>query len=208
MTMISPDAAQSSRGQLSLARLPSLPSDIARPGYSVGQIKPGILHLGTGAFHRAHQAWYADAALAASGGMWGIVGASLRGAAMRDSLVAQDCLYTLVEKGAAGTRYRVIGAVRDVVFAPDDPSRLPRLIADPAIRIVTLTVTEKGYCHDPASGRLNLAHPDIVHDLSAPGAPVSTIGILVAGLMQRHPAGGAPTPLPAFGHLPHNAAHI
>jgi fructuronate reductase len=208
MTTMSPAAKQSAHGRLSFARLASLPSGIVRPGYDVGQIKPGILHLGIGAFHRAHQAWYTDAAMAASGGAWGIVGASLRAAGMRDGLVAQDCLYTLAEKGAAGTRYRVIGAVRDVVFAPDDPARLPRLIADPAIRIVTLTVTEKGYCHDPASGKLNLAHLDIVHDLAHPVAPVSTIGILVAGLMQRHRAGGAPITLQTCDNLPHNGATL
>jgi fructuronate reductase len=194
--------------RLSLGCLTALPPAIARPGYDVSGLTRGILHLGIGAFHRAHQAWYTDAAMASAGGAWGIVGASLRGAGMRDNLVAQDGLYTLVEKGGAQTRRRVIGAVRDVVFAPDDPSRLPRLIADPNIRIVTLTVTEKGYCHDPASGRLNLAHPDIVHDLAHPGAPVSTIGILVAGLTQRHRAGGAPITLQTCDNLPHNGATL
>jgi fructuronate reductase len=207
-TAITTPAADPARGRLSLAHLSQLPSGIARPGYDVGALERGILHLGIGAFHRAHQAAYTDAALASSGGAWGIVGASLRGADMRDRLVAQDCLYTLVEKGAAATRYRVVGAVRDVVFAPDDRARLPLLIADPHVRIVTLTVTEKGYCHDPASGRLNLAHPDIVHDLAHLDAPMSTIGILVAGLMQRQRAGGAPITLQTCDNLPHNGATL
>ena len=195
-------------GRLSLAGLRDLPAEVARPDYDPGRLACGILHLGIGAFHRAHQAWYTDAALGISGGAWGIIGASLRGADMRDRLAAQDCLYTLVEKGAAGTRFRVVGAVRDAVFAPDDAVRLPLLIADPHIRIVTLTVTEKGYCHDPATGRLNLSHPDIVHDLAHLDAPVSTIGILVAGLMQRQREGGAPITLQTCDNLPHNGATL
>ncbi len=171
-------------------------------------MRNGILHLGIGAFHRAHQAWYTDAAIAADGGDWGIVGASLRGPQMRDRLLPQDGLYTLVEKGSAGTRRRVIGAVRAMVFAPDDRARLPMLIADPAIRIVTLTVTEKGYCHDPASGKLNAQHPDVVHDLANPDMPANAIGIIVAGLMRRHRAGGAPITLQTCDNLPHNGATL
>jgi fructuronate reductase len=193
--------------RLSLARLGQLPSAVARPGYDVASVRCGILHLGIGAFHRAHQAYYTDTALAGGDNHWGIVGASLRGAAVRDRLVAQDCLYTLVEKGGAGAHQRVIGAVRDVVFAPDDAARLPALIADPRIRIVSLTITEKGYCHDPASGRLNPAHPDIVHDLAHPQAPVSAIGILAAGLRQRR-NGGAPITLLSCDNLPHNGAML
>src|SRR5262249_49499641 len=90
----------------------------------------------------------------------------------------------------------------DVVFAPDDFSRLPRLIADPGIRIVSLTVTEKGYCHDPASGRLSPAHTDIAHDLATPDAPASAIGILVAGLRRRQRLSGAPITLLSCDNLP------
>jgi fructuronate reductase len=192
---------------LSLARLAALAADVVRPGYDVANVTCGILHLGIGAFHRAHQAWYTDTALAAGAPDWGIIGASLRGAEVRDRLLAQDCLYTLVEKGAAGARHRVIGAVRDVIYAPDDPARLPALVADPRIRIVSLTITEKGYCHDPASGRLNWAHPDIVHDLAQSDAPVSAVGILAAGLRQRHKA-GAPVTLLCCDNLPHNGTML
>jgi fructuronate reductase len=192
--------------RLCLARLGQLPAAVARPGYDVARVTCGLLHLGIGAFHRAHQAYYTDTALAGGDKDWGIVGASLRAASVRDRLVAQDCLYTLVEKGGAGARQRVIGAVRDVVFAPDDAARLPALIADSRIRIVSLTITEKGYCHDPASGRLNPAHPDIVHDLAHPEAPVSAIGILAAGLRQRR--NGAPITLLSCDNLPHNGAML
>ncbi|HEV2957288.1 MAG TPA: mannitol dehydrogenase family protein [Xanthobacteraceae bacterium] len=198
-------AAQAPAPRLSLARVSELPSSVARPGYDVAGVACGILHLGIGAFHRAHQAFYTDAALAGGETGWGIVGASLRAASVRDRLAPQNCLYTLVEKSGAGARRRVIGAVRDVIYAPEDRARLPALIADPRIRIVSLTVTEKGYCHDPASGRLNPAHPDIVHDLGEPQAPVSAIGILVAGLRQRRRA-GAPITLLSCDNLPHNGA--
>ncbi|HYS48446.1 MAG TPA: mannitol dehydrogenase family protein [Xanthobacteraceae bacterium] len=189
--------------RLSLARLRDLPAAIVRPAYDVRKVACGILHLGIGAFHRAHQAFYTDTALA-DGGAWGIIGASLRGAGVRDRLAPQGCLYTLVEKGAAGARYRIIGAVREVVFATDDPRRLPALIADPRMRIVSLTVTEKGYCHDPASGRLNPTHPDIVHDLAHPDQPSSAIGILAAGLRRRFRQGGAPLTLLSCDNLPEN----
>jgi fructuronate reductase len=193
--------------RLSLARLGELPAAVARPAYDPAQVTCGILHLGIGAFHRAHQAYYTDTALAGGAANWGIIGASLRAAGVRDRLLAQDCLYTLAEKSGAGARYRVIGAVRDVVFAPDDPARLPALVADPRIRIVSLTITEKGYCHDPASGRLNWSHPDIVHDLAHADAPVSAVGILAAGLRQRQP-GGAPITLLCCDNLPHNGAML
>jgi fructuronate reductase len=202
-----PARAPAQPARLCVAGLAQLPAAVARPGYDVAKIACGILHLGIGAFHRAHQAYYTDTVLAGGDQSWGIVGASLRGAAVRDRLVAQDCLYTLAEKSGAGARHRVIGAVRDVVFAPDDPARLPALIADPRMRIVSLTITEKGYCHDPASGRLNPTHPDIVHDLAHPQAPVSAIGILAAGLRQRR-RGGAPITLLSCDNLPHNGAML
>src|ERR1043166_2202115 len=133
--------------RLSFARLATLPTGVTSPRYDPSRLACGIVHLGIGAFHRAHQAFYTDTALNQSGPetAWGIVGASLRGRGVGERLHAQDCLYSIVQKSEAGAHFRVIGSVRDVVFAPDDPTRLPRLIADPAIRIVSLTVTEKGY---------------------------------------------------------------
>jgi fructuronate reductase len=189
---------------LSLGVLQDLPRAVGRPQYDVTRLEPGILHLGLGAFHRAHQAVYTDAAMAAGGGDWGIIGASLRHPDVRDSLRAQENLYSVVEKSEAGSRYQVVGAVRDVVFAGDDRARLPALVADPRIRIVSLTVTEKGYCHDPASGELNWSHPEIEHDLGNPGLPRSTVGILTAGLQQRYRAGAAPITLLSCDNLPHN----
>jgi len=162
-----------------------LPKDIILPSYDRSALKPGIVHLGIGAFHRAHQAFYTEAALNRFGGDWGIIGSSLRSASVRDQLVPQDCLYTLVERSGDGEKLQIIGAVLDTLVGPENPAALVAQMADANIKIVSLTITEKGYCHDPATGNLNLAHPDIIHDLEHLDAPVSAIGFLVAALKQR-----------------------
>ena len=131
----------------------------------------GIVHLGVGAFHRAHQADYTDAVLAKGDLRWGIIGASLRSPDTRDALTPQDYLYTLAESDEAGERCRVIGALRGVLVAPENPQALIEAMCLPSVKIVSLTVTEKGYCHDPATGELNEQHPDIIHDLANPDAP-------------------------------------
>ena len=129
------------------------------------RLTPGIVHLGIGAFHRAHQAVYVDDILATDPA-WAIVGASLRSAATRDALKPQDWLYTLSVRSGEGERLRVIGSIVDVLVATEERERLLAAMADPRVRIVTLTVTEKGYCHDPATGALNEADPGILHDLA------------------------------------------
>ena len=165
--------------------LAQLPDDVTLPQYSRTELIPGIVHLGIGAFHRAHQAYYTEAVLNQFGGNWGIVGSSLRSASVRDQLVPQDCLYTLVERSGAGEKLQVIGAVKDTLVGPEDPAALVAAMAQPSIKIVSLTVTEKGYCHNPATGNLNESHPDIVHDLQNLEKPVSAIGFIVAALKSR-----------------------
>src|SRR2546423_1504377 len=149
--------------------LAALPPDIARPGYDRTGIAPGIVHLGIGAFQRAHQAMYTEPAINAGGRRWGIVGASLRSLAVRDALKPQDGLYTLAVRGAEGERLQVIGAIKDVLVAPENPQALLAALCDPSVMIVTLTVTEKGYCYDPATAALDEKHRDIVHDLTNAG---------------------------------------
>jgi len=183
---------ESSPLRLSNATLDRIPGLIRRPVYDRSQVKPGIVHLGIGAFHRAHQAVVIDDLLASGGTDWGIIGASLRSPETRDALVPQDGLYTVAVRSGAGTDHRVIGSVLDIEVGAENPERLIARMADPAIRIVSLTVTEKGYCHTPQTGELNENHPDIVHDLANPGAPRSVPGFLVAALTRRRNSGTAP----------------
>lgn len=188
--------------QLSEKTLARLPADVARPTYDRARVARGIVHLGTGAFHRAHQAMYTEAVLAAGDLRWGIVGASLRSPAMRDALAPQDWLYTLAVRGADGERLQVIGAIKDV--AHEAPEELLADMSDPAVAIVTLTVTEKGYCYDPATTALDEAHPEIVRDLAAPATPRTAPGLLVEALRRRRAANIRPFTVLCCDNLPHN----
>lgn len=173
------------------------------PRYDRDTVTPGIVHLGIGAFHRAHMAVYVDDLLKENPS-WGIIGASLRRPDTRDALAPQDFLYTLAVRDASGTQCRVIGSVLDVLDANTQRAQLIETMADPAIRIVSLTVTEKGYCHDPATGELDESHPDIVHDLAHPEAPVSAPGIIVAALDLRRRRGLVPFTVMSCDNLPSN----
>jgi fructuronate reductase len=190
--------------RLSTAALASLPSAVRRPAYDRGAVRTGIVHLGIGAFHRAHQAVYTDDVLASGDLAWGILGASLRSPDTRDALAPQDGLYALDLRDGAGEEVRVIGAVRDVLVAPEGPDALLRAMTDPDIRIVSLTVTEKGYCHNPATGELDPGHPDIVHDLAHPGSRRSAPGLIVEALAQRRAAGSSPFTVLSCDNLPAN----
>jgi fructuronate reductase len=193
--------------RLNARALGRLPADVACPAYDRGSVAAGIVHLGLGAFQRAHQAMYTDAALA-SDRRWGIVGASLRAAAVRDALAPQDNLYTLNVRGAEGESLRVIGALTDVLVAPEDPEALLRRLSDPAVKIVTLTVTEKGYCHDPATAALDEAHPDIVHDLAQPARPRTVPGFIVEALRRRREAQVSAFTMLCCDNLPHNGRTV
>jgi fructuronate reductase len=162
------------------------------------------VHLGLGAFFRAHGAIYVAEAMARAGGDWGIIGVSLVRPDQRDALAPQGCAYTAVELGPEGETARVIDVIEDVLVAREDPGAVLAAMADPGVRIVTLTVTEKGYCHEPATGRLNRAHPDIVADLADPDAPRSAPGFLVRALARRRAAGHAPFTVLTCDNLPEN----
>ena len=164
-----------------------------------------IVHLGLGAFARAHLASYTEDAEQAVGGHWGIIGVSLRHADQRDRLAPQDGLYTLLQRDATISA-RVIGCLHHVLVAPENPEAVIGAMADPSCHIISLTVTEKGYCHDPATGRLDAAHPDIRHDLVHRAAPRSAIGYLVASLNRRRAAGTPPPTILSCDNLPHNGA--
>jgi fructuronate reductase len=192
--------------RLSNASLGQLPPSVRRPGYDRASVTPGIVHLGIGAFHRAHQALVIDDLLASGPKDWGIVGASLRSPDTRDALLPQDCLYTVAVRSGAGTEHRVVGSILDTVVATENPQRLIALLADPTTRIVSLTITEKGYCHTPQTGELDEDHPDVVHDLRRPHAPRSAPGFIVAALARRKAAGATPFTVLSCDNLPANGA--
>ncbi|WP_112382498.1 mannitol dehydrogenase family protein [Sphingomonas carotinifaciens] len=192
--------------RLSDAALAHLPADIARPAYDRAAVRRGVVHLGIGAFHRAHQAAIFEAALASGDLRWGITGVSLRSAAVRDQMAPQDGLYTLLVRDGAGERAQVMGAVLEVLVAPEYPAAVVAALAHPDTHLVTLTVTEKGYKLDRAKGTLLADDADIAHDLADLAAPRTAPGFLVAGLAARRAAGLPPFTVLSCDNLPHNGA--
>ena len=189
--------------RLSRATLAGLPAAIAAPR-GRGAVTTGIVHFGPGAFHRAHQADYVDRLLDADPS-WGIAAVSLRSRSTVEALAAQDGFYTLAIRDSEPAM-RVIGA-HTAFLGPEDAARTLALLAAPATRLVTSTVTEKGYCL-AADGTLDFDHPDIVHDLAQPAVPVSVIGWIVAGLAERRAAGVPPfAPMPC-DNLASNGAKL
>lgn len=188
--------------------LAKLPAAIRRPAYDRNRVTTGIVHLGIGAFHRAHQAAYTEQVLASGDLRWGIVGASLRSPDTRDALNPQRGLYTLNVRSGAGDDLAIIGAIKDVLVAPESPAALIEAMARADVKIVTLTVTEKGYCHDPATGELNESHPDIVHDLKHPTTPRSAVGFLVEALARRRAHGVKPFTIVCCDNLPSNGKTV
>lgn len=193
--------------RLSAATLGHAADRVERPAYDRAGVTPGIVHLGIGSFHRAHQAVYIDECLSADPN-WGIVGASLRRPDMRDALKPQDWLYTVAVQDGEGTRPRIVGSLLDVLFAGQDTGPLIAAMADPAIRIVSITVTEKGYCHNPATGDLDLTNSAIKADLAAPDTPSTVPGLLVAALKRRRAAGTAPFTVLSCDNLPANGRTV
>ncbi|HVX81875.1 MAG: mannitol dehydrogenase family protein [Devosia sp.] len=189
--------------RLCTANLPALPASVAQPTYDRAGIRPGIVHLGLGAFHRAHMAVYIQRLLAREP-QWAIVGASLRHADVKDALTPQDGLYTVAVRDAGGTRCEVIGSIIGILDGRRERARLLDLMAHPVIGIVSLTITEKGYCHDPATGELDERHPDIVHDLEDPESPNSAPGLIVAAIERRRRAGVPPVAVMSCDNLPSN----
>ena len=179
----------------------------ALPTYDRAALLPGIVHLGLGAFHRAHQAVYTDTVLAQGDLRWGIVGVSLRSPETRDALAPQDHLYTLAIRGTEGEQLRVIGSLVDSLVAPESPAAVLAAMRHPHCHVVSLTVTEKGYGLT-GTGRLDAAHPDIAQDLAQPQSPQGVIGLIAAALALRQQKG-----LPAFtvlscDNLPQNGRRL
>ena len=167
----------------------------------------GIVHLGLGAFYRAFGAVYVAEAMAASGGDWGIVGVSLKNPTIRNALAPQNWAYTSVTLAENGESTQVIDVLENVLVAPENPAAVLEAMADPGVKIVSLTVTEKGYCHNPATGELALDHPDIAHDLMQE-LPRSALGFLVRALACRRAAGVPPFTVLSCDNLPENGALV
>lgn len=195
------------RARLSNSTFASLPADIARPSYDRTAVLPGMVHLGLGAFHRAHQATFVDDCMKSGETEWGIVGASLRSADTRNALAPQDGLYTLSIVDGDGERLRVIGSLLETLVAPDDPGVLLDVMSAPHIRIVTLTVTEKAYLR-ASTGDLDLNHPDIVWDLANPSKPRTIHGFLAEAIARRRAARSAPFTILSCDNLPANGATL
>lgn len=174
---------------LSARTLARVPAGVPRPNYDRAGTHIGTVHFGPGAFHRAHQAFYFDRLLEHDAHR-AICAVSLTTSRTRDALQPQDGLYTLLELDAAPT-LSVVGAIRELLVASEDPAAVSRRLSAPDTSLVTMTVTEKGYCLDGAGG-LDFDHPDIRHDLSRPEAPRSLIGWLVLGFALRRARGLAP----------------
>jgi fructuronate reductase len=186
--------------------LGSLNPEVRRPAYERAAHGVGVVHLGVGAFHRAHQALYLDDVLARSGGDWRILGISCRGTRVRDQLRPQDCLYTVFERSGAATQMRLVGSIADLWVAGEDPRAVIDAIARDSTHLISLTVTEKGYCRSPSGNGLDLQHPDIVHDLASPTHARSALGLLAEGLRERWQRGIGPVTLISCDNLPHNGA--
>jgi len=168
----------------------------------------GIVHFGPGAFFRAFISPYSDDAMRAAGGDWGIIAVSLKSPAARDALVPQRCLYTALERGPDGDVPRQVEAINDVLVAPEDPGAVLDVMTRPEIRIISLTVTEKGYCHNPRTGNLQSAHPDIAHDIITSDAPRTALGFIVLALARRREAGIPPFTVLCCDNLPSNGAML
>ena len=188
--------------RLSLDTLPAL-APAVRPRIDPRALAVGIVHLGIGAFHRAHQAVFTEDAVAAAGGDWGICGVTQRGPGVLDQLGPQDGLYSVTARDRDRQATRVIGAVRELLWARADPEALTERMAAPTTAVVTLTITEKGYRHDPATGRLRRDDPDVAADL-ADGGTRTVLGQLAAGLERRRRTHGRPVTIVSCDNLPDN----
>ncbi|WP_338802071.1 mannitol dehydrogenase family protein [Pseudomonas sp. RSB 5.4] len=196
--------------KLNKQNLHRLAPEVQLPAYSLSDTREGIAHIGVGGFHRAHQAYYTDALMNTGQALdWAICGVGLRAEdrRARDDLKEQDYLFTLFELGDSDdTEVRVIGAIRDMLLAEDGAQALIDKLADPQIRIVSLTITEGGYCIDDSNGEFMAHLPQIQHDLTNPQTPKTVFGFLCAALEKRRGAGTPAFTIMSCDNLPHNGA--
>ena len=191
--------------RISEKTLSQLPASVSKPGYDRSKVVGSIVHLGIGAFHRAHQAMFTDAALAATGDLsWGLVGAGVISADMKNALMPQDGLYALAEMGADSEKVKIIGSIIDVFGGAEDAEKLLAKMSDVSTRIVSITVTEKGYYLDLATGKLQINAPAIAADLASPATPKTILGLIVQALKARKAKGIKPFTVMSCDNLPNN----
>ena len=190
--------------RISEKKLSQLPAGVSRPAYDRSKVVGSIVHLGIGAFHRAHQAMFTDAVLSSGDLAWGIIGAGVISADMKNALMPQDGLYALAEMGADSEKVKVIGSIIDVLGGPEDADKLLAKMSDLSTRIVSITVTEKGYYLDPATGKLQLQAPAIAADLVSPATPKTVLGLIVQALKNRKAAGILPFTVLSCDNLSNN----
>jgi mannitol 2-dehydrogenase len=189
--------------------LKNLPANVQGPGYDRNALKEGILHIGVGGFHRSHQALYLDDLIGggeSGADQWAICGVGImpQDKAMHDALTKQDCLYTLVERIGDKSTARVIGSLKNYIFGFENPEEVFAKIANPAIKIVTLTATEGGYCFNQLTGKLDLDNAGVKHDLSDPLKPRTIFGYLTEGLKRRKAANAGPITILSCDNLQGN----
>jgi fructuronate reductase len=201
-------ANQTARPRLSEAVLGSLPGTVRRPRYDRKAVTPGILHIGLGAFCRAHLGTYTQDVLETGAKDWGIIGVEMLAPEIRSALKPQDCLYTVMSRDGVKEEFQVVGSFLDVLVTSDQLAAILAWAVRPEIRIVTLTVTEKGYCQDPATGKLDEKHPAIVADLANPTAPRSVPGLLTELIKRRRDAGIAPFTVLVCDNLMQNGKKV
>jgi len=188
--------------------LSSLPGSVSAPTYDRSRVRPGIVHLGVGAFHRSHQAMYVDRLLGQGEAQdWGICGVGVLPSdrRMAEVMAAQDCLYTLVVKHPDGTlEARIVGSIVEYLLAPDDPEAVIERMAAESTRIVSLTVTEGGYNFSAVTGEFDATNPDVVHDLQPGAAPRTSFGLVTEALVRRQERGLAPFTVVSCDNIQHN----
>ncbi|SEK00481.1 fructuronate reductase [Sphingobium sp. AP50] len=194
--------------RLSSRTVEELRSEVRQPAYDRSKVTAGVVHLGVGAFHRAHQAVVFDDILAAGDLRWGIRAASLRTADVHDQMMPQDGLYHLLVSDGATTASQLIGSILDVQVAPKNPAAIVAMLASVDTHIVTLTVTEKGYKLDPVSGALLKTDPQIAHELNSLSHPCSAPGFLVAALAERRRKGIKPFTAISCDNIPSNGRRL
>ncbi len=185
-----------------------LPDEVRKPSYDRTGLGVSMVHLGVGAFHRAHQAVYTEDAIEASGGDWGVTGVSLRSATTADQLDPQDGLFTVGTREGEDETFRLIGNIKNIITAPQDPDAAMAALTNTNVHLVTLTITEKGYGLDPATGELMTDAGDIASDLRTPCEPRSAIGYLVEALRRRRESGAAPFTVMSCDNLPSNGERV